>query len=166
MPRLASSEFGLMMAGRRISGAWPGSVTSWLGAVGRPRADRTALALNLSWQRPRVLESLPVKDMPEELEHARDVGLPLRPPVEALAEVDEDVQVELLDPAEEVHQAPLEGDERRVVAQRLDGPVDLAGHLGDGLLREALAGVDGPGFVGVEDDAHPWDGIGHGFMSA
>jgi hypothetical protein len=61
---------------------------------------------------------------------------------------------------------PLEGDERHVVAQRFDGRVDLVGHLRDGFFRQPLTGVDRPGFVGVEDDAHTRDGIVHVFISA
>jgi len=100
-----------------------------------------------------------------QLERGGHVGFPLRPSVEALAEVDQDVDVQFLDPPDELDETPLERDDADRVAELPDRSVDLPGDLGDGLLRELFRGTAGDRFEGIEGNAHVELGLGHHCIS-
>ncbi len=108
---------------------------------------------------------VPGEGQVHQLKGGGHVRLPLRPAVKSLAQVDQDVEVQVLDPAEEIEEALLQGDDGHGVAEFFDGLADLLSDLGDGLLRELFFRASGDRFVGVEDDADVGQGIRHCFNS-
>ena len=109
-------------------------------------------------QRPGLV---PGEEQVQKLKGGGHVRLPLRPAKESLTKVDQDVEIQLVDPAEEIEEAFLQGDDGHRVAELLDGLSDLIGNLGDGLLRDLFfrASDKRQRFVGVEGDADVWQGI-------
>ncbi len=79
----------------------------------QPGRPQHGLGLELVLAESQGLGRVPGERQAQELEDPGDVGFPLRPPVVALAEVDQGVGVDLPDPAQEIEQALLERDERR-----------------------------------------------------
>ena len=64
------------------------------------------------------------------------VRLPLRPAIKSLAQVDENVKVQVFNPAKEIEETFLQGNDSQRIAKFFNGLADLLSDLGDGLLRE------------------------------